>query len=148
MRNSIFMEYPIMLKKYVFSVLALLMVFSNLLLAHSTALAYTPTANGCGPENGPKVPNYFSFWNPFGRTDRYPFVNACNRHDICYGTLGSNRAACDQQFLSDLLAICAANGSTAVSRTYCRGLAYTYYGAVAAFGGWAFDAAQAKARAG
>jgi hypothetical protein len=114
----------------------------------STALAYTPTANGCGPENGPKVPNYFSFWNPFGRTDRYPFVNACNRHDICYGTLGSNRAACDQQFLSDLLAICAANGSTAVSRTYCRGLAYTYYGAVAAFGGWAFDAAQAKARAG
>lgn len=116
---------------------------------NTTYAAYTPTANGCGPENGPSVPNYWSFWNGWwGRTDVFPFVYACNAHDICYGTLGMSRSTCDNQFLNNLLGICNYYSSTWASKTYCQSLAYTYYGAVAAFGGWAYDAAQAKARAG
>jgi hypothetical protein len=114
----------------------------------SVFAGYTPTANGCGPENGPSVPNYFYYYRLWGPTDVFPFINACNPHDICYGTLGMSRATCDNQFLSNLLAICSANGRSWASRTYCQGLAYTYYSAVALFGGWASDAAQAKARAG
>lgn len=110
--------------------------------------AYTPTSNGCGPEGGPAVPNYITYWNFFGHTDVFPFVNACNNHDICYGTLGSNKNTCDANFLNDLTNICNDNGTTSFSRTYCKGLAYTYYYAVHWFGQSAFDAAQRKARGG
>ncbi|MCU0495967.1 MAG: phospholipase [Anaerolineae bacterium] len=109
---------------------------------------YVPTPNGCGPENGPNVPDYFSFYNLFGRTDRFPFVFACNVHDVCYGTLGASRAACDTQFLNNLLSICRNYSSTWVSRQYCNGLAYTYYYGVHWFGEPAFQAAQNRARAG
>jgi hypothetical protein len=113
------------------------------------AKAYTPVPNGCGPENGPSVPNYFYFlniWPP--HLDVFPFVNACNNHDICYGTLGSNKATCDSHFLSDMQRICADNASSSASYYYCDGLAYTYYEAVHLFGQSAFDNAQAEARAG
>lgn len=111
------------------------------------AAAYVPTTNGCGPEGGISVPNNYYLVGWF-RIDRFPFVNACNTHDICYGTLGSSRAACDSRFYSDLLTICRANASTAVNRGICNGLAWTYYQAVATFGQSAFNAAQARARAG
>jgi hypothetical protein len=131
-----------------FLTVALLFVF--ILSSFQTSFAaYTPTANGCGPENGPSVPNYWYFWNGFwSGTDTFPFVLACNAHDICYGTLGMSQSTCDTNFLNNLLSICNRYGTTWASRTYCSGLAYTYYGAVATFGGWAYDAAQAKARAG
>ncbi len=135
--------------KSLYRVFALVAVIAMLVTPLMSASAqYVPTANGCGPENGPSVPNYWTFYNLFGKTDVFPFVNACNPHDICYGTLGSNRATCDTQFLNNLLNICSTYSTSWASRTYCQGLAYTYYYAVAWFGQPAFDAAQARARQG
>lgn len=124
---------------------AILVVIISAVLPASAA--YTPTANGCGPEGGISVPNYYYLIGWF-RIDKFPFVNACNAHDICYGTLGSSRASCDSRFYSNLLAICSANASTSANRVICNGLAWTYYEAVHLFGQSAFDAAQARARQG
>jgi hypothetical protein len=34
---------------------------------------------------------------PF-RDKSYDFTNCCNKHDLCYGTCGSDKATCDQEF--------------------------------------------------
>ncbi|MCS6871810.1 MAG: phospholipase A2 [Anaerolineae bacterium] len=84
--------------------------------------------NGCGPERfGGLVPD---LW----------FTPACNRHDICYGTCGSNRAACDSRFYEDMRAICATRSWW--TRTSCYAAAWTYYQAVRNFGQGAYNNAQ------
>ncbi len=59
-----------------------------------------PVSNGCG--SGPfgwLVPN------TFGRAD---FKPACDAHDFCYEQCNVPQEVCDQAFLNDLLAACAA----------------------------------------
>jgi hypothetical protein len=59
---------------------------------------YEPLANGCGPENGIKVPDKFG---------RAKFVDCCNPHDRCYGTCNSpTRLDCDITFGICLSEIC------------------------------------------
>lgn len=95
-----------------------------------TTVAPVAAQNGCGPEGfGGLVPD---LW----------FTPACNKHDICYGTPGANRATCDSRFYSDMKAICAQRAW--YSRPACYASAWTYYQAVRAFGQSAFDAAQRR----
>lgn len=131
------------MKRLIFLVAAVAVMLASVMPASA---AYTPTVNGCGPE-WISVPNYYYMVGWF-RIDRFPFVNACNQHDICYGTLGSNRAACDTQFYNNLRAICAANASTWVNRQTCYGLAWTYYTAVDLFGQSSWEKGQEEARRG
>lgn len=134
--------------KRMISLFTLLAVIVMALAAYQPSVAayrYTPTSNGCGPSGGPKVPDYIYYASIFGTRNTFPFVNACDVHDVCYGTLGTNQAQCDNQFLNNLLAICSANATSWTSRQYCNGFAYSYYYAVAWFGSSAFDNAQNKA---
>ncbi len=61
---------------------------------------YTPTANGCGAAGGPSVAN-----DPCG-LGTTSFLNACNEHDIGYGTCGSNWNHVNEDFLIAMQAIC------------------------------------------
>jgi hypothetical protein len=59
--------------------------------------------NGCGPAK--ELPMEFPMVIlPERLHDQ--FNNVCNQHDICYGTCGANRAACDRAFCQDLVATC------------------------------------------
>ena len=59
----------------------------------------------CGPSslNGP-----LKIFIPQGAAG-VSFKSACVQHDRCYATFGSDKVACDEQFLYDLN--CACNGS-------------------------------------
>lgn len=102
-------------------------------------IGYVPIGNGCGPENGPKVPgNYLGV----------DFTPACQAHDICWGTCGADRRKCDENFLSNLLTICERNFFVlSRSRARCNFLARSYALAVGATekGNQAYAAAQLKA---
>lgn len=94
---------------------------------------YRPTSNGCGAEGGTKV-----------RGDFYLFdiTPACNAHDICYGTCGSNKSLCDSKFFADIMTICTKR----VAIPYlCYNLASIYSGAVLGWGNSAYEAAQDEA---
>ena len=80
--------------------------------------------NSCG--SGFHVPN---------TANGASFEQACQHHDACYGKCGSDKAACDNNFLNEMLTACRGDGA-------CRNNAYLYRDAVRKFGGGAFDAAQ------
>jgi hypothetical protein len=88
-----------------------------------------PVPNGCGP-NG-----WLSAVVPECPLGLPCFTPACNGHDICYSTCGSDRRACDAAFYRDMLSICA-DSLAPGGRTYerCRDVAYIYWLAVDAFG--------------
>jgi len=95
--------------------------------------AAAQSSNGCGPEGfGGLVPD---LW----------FTSACNAHDICYGTRGNAKSACDSRFYGDMKAICAnryGRWYQAIQRGACYASAWTYYEAVKQFGQSAYDNAQ------
>jgi hypothetical protein len=103
------------------------LIFGSLALPLSSVHA---EPNGCGPSYLPQVPDYYLFYG-----DVFPFVYACNNHDICYAAGVESRYTCDARFLSDLLGVCRAFSSWWMSRAACTSVAYVYYGAVRAFGG-------------
>ena len=77
----------------------------------------------------------------------FNFKPSCDAHDICYenmpyGDSYSGRRTCDQVFRSNMLNHCSTRSSWA-QRTVCRGVAYTYYYGVRAFGGFFFGTANA-----
>jgi uncharacterized membrane protein len=100
-------------------------------------------SNGCGSGwTGNITPN-----TPAGTS----FKGACDRHDKCYDTLGSNRQACDNQFHNDMLTACREafpDGSflgrsiRKPARITCNGAADAYYTAVRSEGGKAHQDAQ------
>jgi hypothetical protein len=99
---------------------------------------FPPSPNGCGPKGGTKFPENFGTWN---------FGPACNAHDICYGTCGSNKADCDRKFRDNMYKQCDTYYSwinPAAIDIYhkCRNIAYIYYKAVKLYGQKAFDNAQ------
>lgn len=55
---------------------------------------YRPPTNGCS--------------TPWGGDGFFLFTTACNKHDVCYGTCGSDRAACDKAFLDAMVEHCRA----------------------------------------
>jgi RHS repeat-associated protein len=93
-----------------------------------------PSSNGCGAQGGTQFPGDFGLWD---------FTPACDGHDNCYGTCGSNKSDCDNQFLADMLSVCEAYVLLPSLYNTCAALAATYYAAVVAAGQDAFDAAQA-----
>ncbi len=95
--------------------------------------AWTPMPNGCS-------------WSPedpagCGTTS---FHNACDAHDTCYQTCGSNKGSCDNAFLNNLTAVC-----TGVPPGECRddcidwAAWYVYF--VETFGDGAYEADQVAA---
>lgn len=88
------------------------------------------TSNGCGGAGSSiRPPNIFE---------------ACNAHDICYGTLGSNKNVCDRRFLHEMRNECLAFVAPAVPG--CMVWAQTYFYFVAAAGDPFFKKAQKDAR--
>lgn len=93
---------------------------------------HVPSFNGCGPENG------FSRYlipNRIGPTRNVDFTPACNNHDVCYDTCNNVKSDCDEAFLRDLQAACAAAypGRGLFDRYMREGCGlntYIYYGAV------------------
>ncbi|KAI7837242.1 hypothetical protein COHA_008930 [Chlorella ohadii] len=87
------------------------------------------------------------------------FTNACNAHDTCYFTAGSDKAACDQAFLDALLdecdsalkcvdlpvvgRQCQGSGESNLLYDACAGLAQVYYEAVDQLGADSFARDQA-----
>ncbi|MGH9225807.1 MAG: hypothetical protein ACRD2W_18935 [Acidimicrobiales bacterium] len=65
----------------------------------------------------------------------FDFSPACAAHDRCYVRGGEN-SACDSQFLTDMLALCAAQHPQALdpTRYLCQAFALLYYGGVVIFG--------------
>ena len=111
---------------------------------------YTPSYDGCGSGmNEAFVPDG-------------AFLPACIQHDICYGTCGTKRATCDNQFKQNLYSICEAleqewrsrprydfigdlvHGSGLYLAT-CKRIANTYYEVVNLLGETPFEDAQNKA---
>lgn len=114
-----------------FGVVAVLTLLSMMPLTTAVQPAAAQTSNGCGPQGfGGIVPD---LW----------FTPACDRHDYCYGTCGSNRATCDRRFYDDMKAICAKRSWW--TRSSCYAAAWTYYQAVKTFGQSAFNSAQQAA---
>ena len=92
--------------------------------------------NGCGPCSGfPVVSN-----NPTGCADT-SFLGPCNAHDDCYGTCGSDKTTCDENFWEELTGICSMAASDCVAA--CTQNANIYYNAVSEWGQSAWASAQA-----
>ncbi|CAK8720835.1 hypothetical protein GKODMF_12410 [Candidatus Electrothrix gigas] len=73
--------------------------------------------------------------------DGCDFTQACQNHDNCYSSCGSqatSKATCDSNFLNDLNDA-VLNGNVSVG---CSQAANVYYGAVVNYGQGAYDAAQ------
>src|SRR5699024_3702251 len=98
---------------------------------------HEPTFNGCGAE-GDDLP----VPQGFGWADFQP---ACNEHDICYGTCGTNRVACDADLASGIADICDtayAYGLMPLKHKVCMTMAGAYGLAVATSGMGTFEEAQ------
>jgi Group XII secretory phospholipase A2 precursor (PLA2G12) len=103
-------------------------------------------SNGCGSGwTGRITPNA-----PAGTSFKF----ACDRHDECYDTLGSNRQECDNQWHNNMLAACREaypDGSflgksiRKPQRITCNGAADAYYRVVRSEGGKAHQDAQRAA---
>jgi hypothetical protein len=109
-----------------------------------TKIGYVNSYNGCGPAQGllqKVLPDF-----PMGAN----FRSACNNHDLCYGTCGSNKGTCDSKFQKALQTACAQkfSGHDPVSKIQlgiCSTLADDYWSAVVLGGQGAFDSAQKEA---
>lgn len=96
---------------------------------------HTAVPNGCGPKgNDEWVPDDYGQWS---------FTEPCNKHDICYGTCGSDKEDCDQQFYNDMATVCLEKTfPLGAAHLKCIGLASIYAKAVANFGGGAYEGGQ------
>lgn len=99
---------------------------------------YAQAPNGCGPEGDESVIR-----------DTYPggvsFRAACNTHDVCYYTLGSNGNTCNEVFLQDLNRECRETfdlRSLDPRYNLCLSTAATMYAAVKALQNEYFGKAQ------
>jgi hypothetical protein len=111
---------------------------------------YYENVNGCGGEG----------WSETAVRDSWgkvSFREACNNHDRCYMTLGSDVNACDDNFYKDLRSSCERDSyirdpffnekiPDPATLSACYLIATTYYGSVRAVGWDWHQGAQAKAR--
>lgn len=110
-------------------------------------LNQAPTAFGAGSQ----PPGEFLL---FGQTPAQGLP--CNKHDVCYQTVGSSRATCDNTFYTALRAVCSKAYPTQTAaylllhpiykneQSKCYSKAATYYDAVHLFGQARFDKRQAQ----
>lgn len=91
--------------------------------------------NGCGPGDwrNKVIPDHWP--TPFGPFD---FVDACMRHDLCYGTWGTIRLRCDAGLRVGILDECNRKWWAGVISLglleQCGAAAHTYYGFVRKLG--------------
>jgi len=96
--------------------------------------------NGCGPSG------LLAFLVPECPLGVACFTEACNGHDTCYVTCGSDRDACDTRFYDDMRAICSArHPDQDPASGLCATLAYIYWQAVVRYGEPFFDVSQGPA---
>merc|ERR1719282_1820206 len=93
---------------------------------------YTADFNGCGPSAFPITGPSFGF------------EECCIGHDICYGTCGTNKVQCDQEFYGCMYCICQQEGDF-FQREFCEEIACTYYELVDEFGCFSFNGGQEDA---
>ena len=63
--------------------------------------------NGCGPQAGLDLPILgHGDWVPDRPLDLANFFDACKGHDCCYGSCGSDKSACDTEFLKSMVKAC------------------------------------------
>merc|ERR1719282_1100301 len=93
---------------------------------------YTADFNGCGPSAFPITGPSFGF------------EECCIGHDICYGTCGTNKLDCDQEFYSCMYCLCQQEGNF-LEREFCEEVACTYYELVDEFGCFSFNGGQEDA---
>ncbi len=91
---------------------------------------WTPEPNGCSSPTGD---------NPT-MCPTTSFKSACDAHDICYQTCGSDKAACDSSFDIAMNNACA--GSNPICWTACQGWRTTYRVAVELVGQGAYETDQ------
>jgi hypothetical protein len=72
----------------------------------------------------------------------FDFTAPCRRHDVCYGTCGANRSACDGEFYQNLKNACNRRG---FAKWNCMRFAEAYCFDVDRFGQSAFASAQRAA---
>merc|ERR1719282_898418 len=89
---------------------------------------YTAGFNGCGPSAFPITGPSFGF------------EECCQGHDICYGTCGTNKIQCDQDFYACMYCICQEENF--IEREFCEEIACTYYELVDEFGCFSFNGGQ------
>ncbi len=112
---------------------------------------YYENVNGCGGDgwSGTAVRDSWS---------KVSFREACNTHDQCFMTIGSNINACDDNFYENLRASCERDSYIREPLTgtklpdpatlaACYSIATTYYGSVRAVSSVWYNAAQEKAKA-
>lgn len=127
------------IRRFVFSLIILALMATTYITSVPAPKAEA-APNGCGPEAlylYTLIPDTIYYWSFWTGTVRFSFKAACDRHDVCYSGSGISRSTCDTRFLNDMLAVCD-RGPSWDSRTWCRSMAYTYYGAVRTFGGIAY----------
>ena len=59
---------------------------------------YAPEENGCGPG--------WATWISDAPVQGCSFLEACNKHDRCYGTCNAGKGRCDKEFKNDMLDAC------------------------------------------
>lgn len=98
-----------------------------------------PWGYGCGDESTDWIVP-----DSLGAAD---FLPACRKHDICYGTLDSNKDTCDANLGANMKLACQSNlkGLHKLYLPLCNGMARGYKFAVSEFGQSAYDSAQLKA---
>jgi hypothetical protein len=95
--------------------------------------------NGCGPGGWKEtiIPD---------RTFFFDFRDACEGHDLCYGTWGTRKPDCDVQFRNACLRACVRYLIPFINPPWrapaCSASALAYYRAVKHFGNAAFRSAQ------
>jgi hypothetical protein len=92
---------------------------------------YKVQPNGC---TTPVFRGHFLIWD---------FTPACNVHDTCYGTCGTVRKTCDDNFLKAMKKICGKLPDR--SRVECFRVAESYYLAVRIVSNFLFENEQNKA---
>ena len=100
-----------------------------------------PSSNGCGPSG-------FGWLVPDSPMSGVSFTEACDGHDICYGTCGTTQAQCDQQMFNDARRLCdeAFDSITQPAENFqCKQSASFYFDVVSSAGEGAFGAAQEEA---
>lgn len=94
---------------------------------------YVPS--GVGLTDGCSVPGAATWVFPDVGLFKSTFTPACQNHDHCYSSLGSNYSECNGNFLSDMRSACNSTYTALSGPVYiaCLGAASEYYSAVVAY---------------
>lgn len=85
--------------------------------------------------------DYQTAWGPFGGfVPDIAFASACESHDRCYThtVSGKTKVTCDNEFLADMLDVCADNAAQ-INPNKCAEIASSYYDSVNLYGRYTYE---------